>query len=249
MIREKIAVIGDSIWYATGHKTTFDEAETGLIEYNTKSDEITNIIDYPEGIIPKGHRACTYKDNIYLIDTYTGEITEFNTTTTKFVKKLSIPKLGAFPIVINIFDKIHIFNGSKNDSQHLIYDIQSNSVKVIQLQNPTNKVGSAAVVLYQNQFIRLGGFDHDHDKTECIDTVMISSKILNADDTPKWTIKEEWRLPTPLQLFGHVVYKHHLIIMGGSSTGAGNDGYSDLVYALDLRRNEGWRRLGHINVL
>ena len=58
LVRNKIALIGNSIWYSTGHKTTYDKSDTGMIEYDTKLNKIVNIIDYPANIVPKGHKCC-----------------------------------------------------------------------------------------------------------------------------------------------------------------------------------------------
>ena len=61
---------------------------------------------------------------------------------------------------------------------------------------------------------------------------------------PDFQIKRKWKLPMPLMAFGYVIFKHYLLIFGGSTSG---DKFQDAIYLLNLRDvNKGWKKLIHI---
>ena len=51
------------------------------------------------------------------------------------------------------------------------------------------------------------------------------------------------KLPKPVHSCGHILYKHYLIIFGGS---AAAQKYQDSIFILDLRSDGGWKKLEHI---
>ena len=233
-----------SIWCSTADKSSYNQSESGILQYDTQLDKITTITEYPQDIILKAHVCCQYKNKIYLIDGIHGFIVEFDINEKVFTKKIDIPKVGGFPSVASIFDTIHIFNGRDNTNEYLIYDINTNCINAIELKKARPKLESVSAFVYNNYIIQLGGYCNiDYEK---IDTVKITMDQLNTDnvnDAPEWITKSEWKLPKPLNRSGHILYKNYLIITGGVSN---KHMFMDEIFVLDLTRDDGWIQLKHI---
>ena len=105
LLREELiyTAISKSIWCSTADKTSYNESESGMLEYDTQLNKITTIAEYPQDIILKAHVCCQYKNKIYLIDGIHGFIVEFNIDEKIFTKKIDIPKVGGFPSAVAIF--------------------------------------------------------------------------------------------------------------------------------------------------
>ncbi len=68
-----------------------------------------------------------------------------------------------------------------------------------------------------------------------MDIVIISSVIKENEYTNiKWTEKRNYKLPIQMFGFGHILYKHFLIIFGGRTKGNKD---SDSIYLLDLNNS------------
>ena len=241
VLREKLIDIGDSLWYSTAHKSVYNKSDNGMVNYSIKTDNI-DVAQYPHSLKPKHHNCCQHKGKIYLIDGVNGEIIIFNPLTKTFKKALNIPKVGGYPTsIVTVHDTIHIFNGRNNRKKYLIYNINENSLKTIDNKTKSSRMDSVSVLLYQDQIITMGGYNKDTEKF--VNNVMISSKIKSNDtDAPKWTMNPKYQLPIPLGHFGHILFKHYVIIFGG------NDGktFKDSIYSLDLQRDDGWQKLMHV---
>ena len=110
-IREQMIHIGQSLWYSTD----YERGERGIVEYDTVSDQIKQIIKYPNNIKPRGHSLCESNGNIYIIDGCENEqIISFNPETKQFTQMRQIRKIGANPSCIAMNDNIHIFHGINN---------------------------------------------------------------------------------------------------------------------------------------
>ena len=251
-IREKLCVINGSIWYSSAHKSLHKSGENGIAEYCIKTNQITNVISYPSHIQPNRQCVCQYKDKIYIIDGENDQIIEFDPFRKKFVVKHTINNIGAYPSAIVIHDKIHIMHGKTNYKHHVIYDInwtsQNNPKYVVVGDLGTNtRMSCVAVLKYKNQIIKIAG--DTYGKWDYENKFLISSKINDKDDHDNilWIEKPEWKLPKRIYRFGHVLYKHYIIIFGGNT----NKSYSGFVsentiYVLDLNCDDGWEEIKHI---
>lgn len=246
-LNEKIIVQGqDTLWLSAINKASYEKSESGMIQYNHKMDKIINIVRYPKRLRPTFHSVCNHKDKIYIIDGDHEEIFLFDPDSQLFTKQASIPKIGYYARPVIIFNKIHIFHGSKNSSHHLIYDPDTNNVSDHRIN--TRGLAGFAIFLYQNRIIKVGGnyCDTGYDATALTNSVSISSILTKYDigKVPEFEDKPKWRLPLPLRFFGHVLYKHYLLIFGGITT---NNNYIDSIHLLDLDDdNGGWKELRHI---
>lgn len=242
IVDDTIANQDDSIWLSALHKSEFDQSENGMIQYSHKMDKVINIIEYPTNMKLECHCVCISRNKIYIIDGENGHITLFDPQTHSFTKMKNIPHLGSFPNAICVFDTIHIFSGNANSSYYLIYHPDTN--KVIHHAVDRHKVNGATATIYNNRIIEMGGWDCSVYKS--LDTFSMSSEIKEnqIDKLPHYESNKKWKLPMPLQGFGCVIFKHYLLIFGGSTSG---DQFIDAIYLLNLNiSNRGWRRLYHI---
>jgi len=211
-----------------------------MIEYNPTLDKITKICTYPSNLKPAGHAVCEYDKTIYIIDGYNGEIISFNPSLNTFHKNIDIPVIGSFPNAITIFNKIHIFNGSRNTKHYLIYDPVKN--KIINHKINTDKIYLVSTLKYKNQIIQIGGLNQVTNKR--MDTFSMSLEIKDneVENVIKFNTKQQWKLPIPLCGFGHVLFKNFILIFGGIA----DRKYLDTIYLLDLKKsNQGWTVLKH----
>ena len=234
-IHEKLVTIQNSIWYST----SYYYGAKGMVEFDCKTNKIVRKIQYPNGIYPHDHSCCSHGNNIYIIDGTNGKIILFNTTTHRFTTKLERTALGAGVSTVIIGDNIHIFNGSDN-TKHLIYSIQNNTIQSINDTTTFTKLTSVCLLEYEGKIIKFGG--HDFGKEKCVDSFYMSSSVKNINDI-KVYIQPQYKLPRPLFYCGAVIFDHYLIIFGGA-VAAGK--YSDAIYVLDLDGNKGWIKLQHI---
>ena len=155
-ILENLIMIGDSLWYSTSHKSVFPDgnpSENGMVEYDTRTNKIINIAEYPQNIKPLRHCCCQYQQKIYLIDGENGNIILFDPVKKTFTKKLEIPKIGTYCSAVAVFDKIYIVSQEDN----LVYDITNNSIKSIENNGKTLKRSLLCLLLYQDRMIAFGG--------------------------------------------------------------------------------------------
>ena len=237
-----IVSIGDSIWFSSSHKSHFDQSENGMSQYCSKTHKIINTFPYSEGIVPCRHVCCKYKNKIYLIDGEHGQIILFDPELKTYSSKLEIPKIGMYPSAVVVFDKIHFFHGERNVKYHFVYDPNKNT-----LNTYTDKAGGMYVVsafVYQNKIIKFGGWNINEGARSS--TVMISQEIkqdLSTDMEWTWTEKTKWKLPFGNHLCGYILYKHYVIIFGGSTN---PQSFEDSIYLLNLESDDGWKELKHI---
>ena len=213
-----------------------------MVEFNCTTNKITNIVEYPEDLITDVHCCCKYNNKIYIIDGEHGEITLFDPVSKTYSKQLDIPKIGWYASAVVVYDRIHILHGHKNRQHYLIYNPNKNTV--IDHAILTQAIRKSALLFYQsqNRILKFAGYCSE--QRQKIDQFMVSSVIKPGEDTvPEWTTKPEWKLPIPLQNCGYVLYKHYIIIIGGSTT---NNQFVDDVYLLDLRSDNGWKRVRYI---
>ena len=92
-VREKLAMVGSSIWLSTASKmlATDVESENGFAEYCRKTNKMINIIEYPDEYEPIRFVCCQYKHEIYLIDGENGYILLFDTTSKTYTKVMDVP--------------------------------------------------------------------------------------------------------------------------------------------------------------
>ena len=215
-----------------------------MIEWDIPSEKIVNTIQYPEGMKPARQYCCNYNGNIYLIDGENGEIILFDPMTKTFTKKCEIPLIGRYPSAVVMVDKIHIFYGkygSDSKRVYLIYDILTN--KLSEYAHKFDKaLCRVSVIKYKHRIIAFGGSDGRR-----LNTLWVSSEIGPDDEfRPKWTIKEDWKLPKRTAGCGHILYKDYIIVLGGSIGSGGSRKDSEAIYLLDLRSDNGWIELKHI---
>ena len=247
-LRNSLIYLDNSIWCSTVHKSSKSNSKNGIVQFDCNSNQVTNIIEYPETLIPKGHTCCQYNDKIYLIDGVNGKITEFDPLLKTFITKIDIPKIHGFPSAIQIFDKVHIMFGRDNASKYFIYDPIKNTLAEFE-SDTKEKIASCSILKYKNHIIRFGGHSYEPElkQNPYLDTCMITSKIEPHDDNaPQWTTKNEWNLPQCINQFGVILYGHYVLIFGGGLYVDRKRTYQDSVYLLDLTLNDGWKLLNHI---
>ena len=235
--RRNPIVIGDSLWYSsiTGDKD--EEDREAMIEYSLSSQKVTQTIHYPSYIVPGSCYCCLVENTIYIIDGPSGSITAFDPKLTTFTKKASFPRIGGYPSAILVKDAIRIFNGNKNIQHDIVFNTRDNSVKILKTEH--NKAEFVTLVLFQGKIISIGGWD-DVLMTR-LDTVQISA-ALNDNDAIQWTTNPQWKLPVGLDQAGCVLYRHYILVFGGSS-----GLYQDVIYLLDLSNEDNtWEILKHI---
>ena len=97
-----------------------------ILAYNTNTNDISNIINYPETLSTNSHSALFHKDtnSIYILN---GDLLKFDLNTQKITSiHEKIEGVGSYPGFISIGDKIHIFGTKKYI--HYIYDYKSQSL-------------------------------------------------------------------------------------------------------------------------
>ena len=240
-IRERLMVIGDTIWYSASHKTHYEKSENGMVQYSIKDDKIISIIQYPQNINPHRQCCCKYKDKIYIIDGENGEIILFDPSTKKYIKKRElddIPPIGRYPSAVVVFDKIHILHGNRSNN-HYIYNPENNEIQTLPLEPRRT---SACLLNYENKIITFGGWDLS--KGQAADEFIMSSEMKSDDDDKiAWINKKEFKLIKGLNKSAHILFGQYVIMFGGNEWGGE---YTDCIYLLDLESNEGWIELKHI---
>ena len=239
--QERLMKIGDSIYCSAAHKDLFNKSESGIIEFCTNLDKIINITEYPDDIKPTMQCCVSYKNDIYIIDGENWEIISFDTSSKTFTKKETIPKIGAYPSAVIIFDEIHIVHGERNTKQHLIYNITQDNVQII--EQKCERLIVIPMIVYNEKMIKFDGQKGLH----------ISSKIVkdkkydnvHAHDKIVWTMKPEWKLPKAVVCCGYILYRRYMIIFGGI---VDDDVFLDSIYLLDLEKSEGWKNWSMFNV-
>ena len=230
----------------------YSDSESGMVEYDPNNESIVNTIEYPpmtqnlERICPRSHFCCAYKDKIYIIDGYRGEIILFNPESKVYTHLLNILTIGSYCCAAVMHDQIHIMHGDSS-RDHYIYDIESNKIiKKIENIQPLDEISYVVSILtYKNRIIKFGGYAGN----VTIDTFMMSSVIKKGDYNIKWEIKPEWKLPTTLYRFGCVIYKHYILIFGGCQWDSVDKPiFHDSIFVLDLEGGDkaGWKELTHI---
>ena len=237
-LHDRLVLINNSIWYST----QYDYGEKGMVPYNYKTDKKAQIVKYGyySSIKPKNHCCCSHNDIIYIIDSLDRKIISFDPKEGKFWKEATIPYLGNNPSCIAINNQIHIIGGREN-TKHIIYSITNHTFTAI--EDPTCKlpVHSICVLKYKDRIIKFGGYIQTGQ--EAVDAFHISS-IIKCDDFKhiEWTIKPEYKLKDGIFSCGYILFKDFIVIFGGDD---GRD-FHDEIYALDLKRNDGWVQLKHI---
>ena len=244
-IARDVVLIQQTMWYST----RFDHGEQGMVQYDIKSDSIINIVKYPQNIRPAAHAICCYKDKIFMINGWNGEIILFDPSTQIFTKKLTITRLGASAVCVVIHDCIHIFNGRLN-TKHMIYSISNNNIITINDPTTTTEMSAVCLAKYNNKCLKFGGWNVK--EKQAMDEFWISSEIKDDDDNDeyiflyndiKWTLKEEWKLLHGLDSCGTIVYNNWVVTFGGT---VADDEYIDSIFVLNLQRNDGWKETKHI---
>ena len=227
--------IDNDVWYSSSHQSIYPQSENGLVQYNTKTNQIINIFPYSENITPCRHFCCQYNKKIYIIDGEHGEIIVFDTVSKTYTKKLKIREIGKYPSAVVVFDKIHIFHGDQND-QHLIYDIKDNTIVEIKDKSALELMYGVSILKYQNKIIKFGGFCYYF-----TDEFLISNEIKpDSNDILEW---DKYKLPKNLEMCGYILYKHYIVIFGGEGTG---NKFTDTIYLLDLKKDFDWKEVKHI---
>ena len=209
-----------------------------MIEYCVITNKIKNIYKYPKGIEPYLHCLCLFNDIIYIINGCYGNIISFNPTTKSFKKLTAMKQIGAWACCAVLHDKIHIFHGTDNKDQHLIYSPETNSIQSINddCVHP-NILSGAACVAYNNRLYRLGGYSRTINSR--MDWFIMSGKIKKNDQHKNinWVHVTNRKLERPLSSFGRIVHNDLLFIFGGAT-------YLNRIYCLDLSDdNSKWKEL------
>ena len=229
--------IGQSIWISTN----WNRGENGMVEFNIKSNKITNTVKYPQNIKPSCHSCCYHNNKIYIIVGKIGEIISFSPSRKSFIKKIDIPKLGAYPSAIVVGDTIHISHG-KNNTRYFIYCIKNNTIKEMNDSTTTNRLDSLCVLKHQDKIYKFGGEDNTNNK--CMDTFYVSSVQNGAFSKLKWTLQPQHQLKGGRDSFGAVILNHYILKFGGNLDTDYN--CSDAIYLLDLKQNNGWIKIQQI---
>ena len=228
--------IDSSVWYAT----FYNKGESGMVQYDTISNRIGNIIKY-EDHKPHGHQCCNYENYICIVDGKKGKLILFDTLTRQFVKAVTIPRIGNGASVIAMNDDIHIFNGClNNNSKHIIYSVEADKIRILRCRKMkkkmNNKIRNQCVLRWGNKIIRFGGWNVK--SKQLLDSFYISSPIKpNETGKIKWNFKAEYRLKNKHHRCGYVLYENFIMIFGGEIK---KGQYSDGIYLLDLSKNIGW---------
>ena len=239
-LQDRLVLINNSIWYST----RYNYGEKGMVRYNYKIDRQAKIVKYGEysSITPSDHCCCSHSGIIYIVDGLDKKIVSFDPKKEKFKQTAIIPYLGNNPSCITIHDEIHIIGGREN-TKHLIYSISNDNFLATTIEDPTCKLPthSMCILNYNNRIIKFGGYIQSKQKS--IDTFYISS-IIKSDDFKniEWTAKPEYKLKDGIFSCGYVLFKNFIVIFGGDD---GSD-FHDEIYALDLRKDDGWVELKHI---
>ena len=236
-IREQLVVIGSSIWYST----SYSAGESGMAEYDIKSNKIINIVKYPTYIQPLYHSLSAHDDKIYIIDGQNCRLILFDPSTKSFTTKLDIPHISAHTSCITIKNHIHIFNGV-NNVKHLIYSPIHNTI--ITVNDPTTKFKTQMVCLlsYQDKIVKFGG--HDTENQKMLQSFYLSSMIASDQfDKIKWDIIAEFRFKQAVCYCGYILFDHFIITFGGEPKWGT---FTDAIYVLDLKGDKGWVKMQHI---
>ena len=118
---------------------------------------------------------------------------------------------------------MHMFSDSKSKEHYLIHDVVKNTA--INHKISTQQIFGSAMLLYQNRINKLAVYDKESNNH--LDAVYLSGSIIGFN----FYIKQEWKLPMPSFLPGHMLSKHYIIILGGETSG---DKFVDAIHLLDL---------------
>ena len=222
-IRERVVSLRNSMSYSTDY---------GMVEYSPTTDTMGNVVRYPQNMQLSHHSVCADPNRgiMYLVDGINGYIISFDPIRHFFRVQASVPKIGGSSSCIVVEDNVHIFNGANNVGRHLIYDLNQNTLRMVNDSvTADGALGGVSIMEYKGTFIRFGGWCAEN--RESLDEVMVS------DDSVEWTESIQWTLPQPLIGSGSVQYEHYIFLFGGG----GLSGDSDEIYVLDLQREDkGW---------
>ena len=256
--RQNLCIINGSIWTSSAHSSLDTNGYNGIAEYCLTTNKIVSITPYPSEMNPNRHCLCAYKNKIIIIDGENDIISEFDTSSKKFTLKQSINSIGQYPSTLCINDKIHIMHGHKNNFHHVIYDVITDNSMYINAGS-RQAMRAVAVLKYDNKIIKIGGSSMWSNGYS--DKFLISGEIREEDiyvefdnilftkGEIEWTEKTEWKLPEAIYRFGHILYKHYIIIFGGNVLDNNSkSGSTNLngIYVLDMSSDEGWREIKHI---
>ena len=249
-----IIQISNSIWYCPSN-----DGRPKMVRYCLETDQVKEIIKFPEEFEIIQPCCCLFNDMIYIIHGWTnkGEIIEFDPKSHSFNRKTYIDAIAGGPSCVVIYDTIHIFGHQKGDEyrdgkykvKHIIYSPNNNTVQNIKDTISENRLNDVGVIFYKNRLYRFGGYDYDVGKR--IDMFAVSN-IIEKDQYKniKWTIKETQKLPIPVQLWGgYVLYKNIILTFGGRTI-TKNDKNTDIdnifLYNIDDGDDATWKEIKNI---
>ena len=235
-VQPNLVRIKSSVWIST----YYDKGEEGLIEFDTRSNQIINIIKYPRALKCAGHSLCAHKEIIYIIDGQNGEIWSFDPTAEAnlmFVKKSDIPTLGPLTNCFVREDRIHLMNGVHNkENRTFIYDILSNRFAKANAVDGYLKIGQS-VAFKDDQCIRIGGCDVNFTKW---------SKLCSVGKINQFGIdwgRDMHLLPVGLAGCGLLWYKEFVLVFGGR---IGTSSWSDAIYFYDTNNKAPWKKVENL---
>ena len=238
-IIDRMSLINNIIFYATPKGWGL----SGIVQYNPKTDQLSTN-KWPSNINPgNNYSCCHYKNKIYIIDgDYIPRIMVFNTTNKSWnIINKKLPRLGSLATCIAMDDFIHILGGKRN-TNHLIYSIKKNTIKSINDPTATTPASLVCVVKYENKLCKFGGYDVGAKRM--LTDFYMSSCIKNDEyESIEWKLEEKNKLIEGVAGCGYIVYEHFIVVLGGE---VDDDMFTDKIYVLDLKRNNGWREMKHI---
>ena len=179
IMADKLIQIKDSIWYST----PYESGESGMVEYCLTSNTVKQIVKYPFNIQPFNHVACSLNDLIYIINGAPNtEIIVFDPCSLQFSSKGNPlkDKIGAYPSVIDINDKLYIYNGSHNKSLSYIYNPETNESKTNNDDFALYRICNVAIIKYETQIFRFGGLTNAN-KAYLVDWFLIDDSTIGID--------------------------------------------------------------------
>ena len=238
-IQDRMMSIGNNIYYGTPRHW----GENGLVQYNLESHQLS-VTEIPSAV-GTNYTCCFYKDKIYIISGSFGRILAFNPTDKSFTTLTNnIPVVGQLATCVAIDGVIHILGG-KSNTNHVIYSIKDNKITIIPDITAPGPASLCCMVEFEGELLKFGGYDVNGKKT--MDGFWRSSCCLNGDKygdiDVEWKFEKRYRMKYGVCGCGYVIYDGCIFIFGGEMD---DDKFTDKIYCLDLRKDEGWKELKHI---
>lgn len=242
-IRPKLMNIYGSIWYCTRD----NKGEKGIVEFDTNTNTIVNIISYSSNLLPLKEFSCCHKQYIiYIIDGLCGKLIIFDTKSRQFTESIKIPKCGGKTNSLIFHEKVHIFGGN-GCNYHLIFDPSNKQIKISTDEHLLAGMYNENILVYSNQIIRFAGYD-SKSKTRFSRFMVCDELKANDIDNNQylWIDKPNYKLNQQVSGCGCILYCDHLIRFGGKTW---RGSYTNTIHILNLNNNttsptnNQWRQL------